>query len=121
MLAPESRIGFHPTQLSLGVVAQEASAASASGKIRVLVDGIVDPFAGPEGGDGAAETIRVGLLAAGAAARRPYPDQRENCRSERRDTPPQLGAEDPPDHGRRPGGVVVMRRIQIMMIVTASE
>jgi hypothetical protein len=48
------RIGFHPAQPSLGLVAHEASAASASGKVSVLIDSIVDPFTGLKGSDGVA-------------------------------------------------------------------
>lgn len=116
MLAPESRIRFHPAQLSLELVAQAASAASASGKIRVLVDGIVDPFAGLEGGNGATEGAGFGLLATGAVCRRPGSDQRQDRSSERHKTsptwlqeptrsrpPPRRGGGDEPhpDHDER--------------------
>ena len=121
MLAPARRTGFHPAQPSFGVIAQEASTASASGKVRILIKGMVDPFAGLDGGEGAAEGSSLGLEATGPAALEPDREQGKGRSDKRAEGATNAASEGGANHSRRPGGVVVTSRIQIMTRVTARE
>ncbi len=67
------------------------------------------------------EGVGRGLLASLPPPDSPGAQHRQQRGRDDTEQTPEPRSEEPADHSRRPGGVEVIRRIQIMIRVTASE